>query len=193
MTDRDWQVAVLVSHGVIGPFCALLAVRDPQIVQVRGAGDGWDLRGEWPGCQVVLDGLNNVLKMAGDDGAEAICRFIEECGGLDKIEHLQSHENEDIYKLAYEIIDTYFSDGVGRPPTLLLPSPQLTRVWTGADGRGGRGRGAGAGDDGRGVCLRSHPTKSPRRRLRLQMRPGHSSIPVPLPTSPPGTLPHCSQ
>ena len=28
--------------------------------------------------------------------------------GLDKIEKLQEHENEDIYKLAYEIVDSYF-------------------------------------------------------------------------------------
>lgn len=29
--------------------------------------------------------------------------------GLEKIEMLQNHENEDIYKLAYEIIDQFFS------------------------------------------------------------------------------------
>jgi hypothetical protein len=32
--------------------------------------------------------------------------------GLDRIEMLQQHENEDIYKLAYEIIDHYFSGDV---------------------------------------------------------------------------------
>lgn len=34
-----------------------------------------------------------------------VCMF----SGLEKIENLQQHENEDIYKLAFEIIDLYFS------------------------------------------------------------------------------------
>ncbi|VDK78672.1 unnamed protein product [Litomosoides sigmodontis] len=91
ISGRAEQVEYMVSQGVIPPFCALLSIRDSQIVQV------------------VLDGLNNILKMAGPR-SESICTMIEECGGLDKIEHLQNHESEEIYKLAYEIIDNYFSE-----------------------------------------------------------------------------------
>lgn len=90
ISGRAEQVQYMVDHNVIPPFCALLAIRDAQIVQV------------------VLDGLNNILKMAGDR-LDSVRNMIEECGGLDKIEHLQSHENEEVYKLAYEIIDEYFS------------------------------------------------------------------------------------
>lgn len=61
---------------------------------------------------MVLDGINNLLKLAGTD-LDQITVAIEECGGLDKIENLQNHENVEIYKLAYEIIEQYFTDGVG--------------------------------------------------------------------------------
>ncbi len=60
---------------------------------------------------MVLDGLNNMLKLAGSE-VEPVAAMVEECGGLDKIEALQNHENVDIYKLAYEIIEQYFSDEV---------------------------------------------------------------------------------
>ncbi|BES89462.1 Importin subunit alpha [Nesidiocoris tenuis] len=95
------QVMCLIQGGVIPPFCALLDCKDNQVIQV------------------VLDGLNNMLKMAGTQ-VEHIASAIEECGGLDRIETLQNHENVDIYKLAYDIIERYFSeddDDVNVAPT----------------------------------------------------------------------------
>uniref|UniRef100_A0AC35TT41 Importin subunit alpha n=1 Tax=Rhabditophanes sp. KR3021 TaxID=114890 RepID=A0AC35TT41_9BILA len=84
------QVKYMVEKGVIPPFCNLLTIKDTQIVQV------------------VLDGLLNILKKS-YPYVEQVVQIIEECGGLDKIEHLQNHENEDIYRLAFDIIDNYFS------------------------------------------------------------------------------------
>ncbi len=55
--------------------------------------------------------MANILKMAGPD-AEYIATAIEEAGGLDKIEKLQNHKNMDVYKLAYSIIDKYFTSEV---------------------------------------------------------------------------------
>lgn len=49
--------------------------------------------------------------MAGPDAAQ-VANMIEECDGMTKIEDLQNHENVEIYKLAYDIIEQYFSDDV---------------------------------------------------------------------------------
>lgn len=71
-------------------MCQLLDCKDPTVIQV------------------ILDGFANILKVAGADTA-IITEAIEEAGGLDKIEALQQHDNVDIYKLAYSIIDKYFT------------------------------------------------------------------------------------
>ena len=49
--------------------------------------------------------------MAGPD-VQLIATQIEEAGGLDKIERLQNHRDETIYRLASEIIDKYFFEEV---------------------------------------------------------------------------------
>lgn len=97
------QVAYCVKAGCIPPLCNLLGVQDSQIIQV------------------ILDGLTNILKMAGDD-LDKVCVAIEECEGLDKIESLQNHENADIYKLAFEIIDKYFSNDSENEEESLAPA-----------------------------------------------------------------------
>ena len=94
LSGKREQVAFVLQQGVLAPFCQLLSTEDPQILVV------------------VLDGINNILKMAStnDDDLLTLTSQIEECSGLDKIEELQNHRNEEIYKLAFEIIDRYFSE-----------------------------------------------------------------------------------
>ena len=96
LSGKREQVAYVLQLGVLVPFCQLLDAEDPQILVV------------------VLDGIHNILKMAAsnDEDLEALTAQIEECSGLDKIEALQNHRNEEIYKLAFDIIDRFFSEEV---------------------------------------------------------------------------------
>ena len=87
-------IYIFLSQGVLKPFCDLLAAKDDKTVGV------------------VMDGLANILATADKLGeTDKVAMMVEECGGLDKIENLQSHENEQIYQKALQIIETFFPEG----------------------------------------------------------------------------------
>ncbi|XP_011268257.1 importin subunit alpha-1 [Camponotus floridanus] len=87
------NLAELIQAGVLLPFCNLLETKD------------------WNIIIVVLDGLTNILHTAQKMGEiDRLAIMIEEVGGLDKIEALQHHQNEQVYQKSMAIIDTFFSE-----------------------------------------------------------------------------------
>ena len=85
-----------MQHGALVAFCNLLSTDDPQTLVV------------------VLDGINSILKIeaTNENDLLVLTTQIEKCGGLDKIEQLQNHPDDEIYKLAFEVIDHYFLEEV---------------------------------------------------------------------------------
>lgn len=69
---------------------------------------------------LALDCLNHLLQASSKHNSiETATLRVEECGGLDSIEELQQHANENIYNKALYIIEQYFcedEDAAGHPP-----------------------------------------------------------------------------
>lgn len=101
------QIRYLVALGCTKPLCDLLTVMDSKIVQV------------------ALNGLENILRLGEQEskqngiGINPYCALIEEAYGLDKIEFLQRHENQEIYQKAFELIEHYF--GVEEEDSSIAP------------------------------------------------------------------------
>lgn len=89
----DEHIAHVVMLGVLPPLCNLLEVKDTKTLIV------------------ILDALTNILQAAWRlEELERVCFLIDECGGVEKIENLQLHENPDIYATVSEMIEKYFGE-----------------------------------------------------------------------------------
>ncbi|CAL5345776.1 unnamed protein product [Camellia sinensis] len=94
------QIRFLASQGCIKPLCDLLICPDPRIVTV------------------CLKGLENILKVGEADkeggmnnGINLYAQTIDESDGLDKIENLQTHDNNEIHEKAVKILEILHRGG----------------------------------------------------------------------------------
>ena len=78
----------LIEHGVVRPLCDLLDVGEVRILII------------------AMEALEAILKSARD--TTALVQMIEESEGIDKLETLQEHENQEVYDKAVKIIEKYF-------------------------------------------------------------------------------------
>jgi hypothetical protein len=112
--NKPEQIKYLVNEGLIKPLCDILESMDNKIILV------------------ALDGLDNILKV-GDmekvntmDGINPYSIMIEEYGGVEYIHALQHHDNLDIYKKSYQLIEKYFSDDYENQDSDMFPQTNDT-------------------------------------------------------------------
>uniref|UniRef100_A0A8C3I899 Importin subunit alpha n=1 Tax=Chrysemys picta bellii TaxID=8478 RepID=A0A8C3I899_CHRPI len=87
------QVVELVQYGVLKPLLNLLSARDGKTILV------------------ILDTISNLF-LRNKAWISKLCFLVEELGGLEKIEALQTHNNTMVYQAALGLIERYFASEV---------------------------------------------------------------------------------
>jgi hypothetical protein len=136
---NEVQVAALVDGGCIPPLCSMLNCQEVRMVRV------------------ALDGIDSILKVGkeraakggpvhgvawaagktmelshgqapGFNGFNVYAQLVDECRGLDAIEALQTHPNDDTYEKAMQVLDHYF--GLDPDPSIEPAQLQSAAVST---------------------------------------------------------------
>jgi importin subunit alpha-6/7 len=114
------QLRYLLSQGCVPPLCELLSCADVRIIVV------------------ALEALENLLKVGQADalkyGSNKVCNFIEDCGGLDKIEGLQVHPNHEVYEKTVKILEVYFQAAEEATVNDIAPAQHAGHFQFGAGG-----------------------------------------------------------
>lgn len=104
------QVLLIAEHyGIVEPMCAMLQANDPRMVTI------------------TLDFIDELCKagaaVAADkgEGENRAVIWLDEAGGIDKLEELQEHKNEDIYRKAVHILETFLGDSDEEDAALAAP------------------------------------------------------------------------
>eukprot|EP00906_Rhabdomonas_costata_P015582 RCo022384 len=89
------QIRYLVDQGCIPQFCELLVVPDTKVINV------------------ALEALENILRAGEDEkgnfgGVNPYAQMLQDAGGVDRIEALQSHTNNDVYEHSVAILEQFF-------------------------------------------------------------------------------------
>ncbi|XP_057812675.2 importin subunit alpha isoform X2 [Cryptomeria japonica] len=91
------QIMFLVDQGCIKPLCDLLDCKDPELVNL------------------CLEGLENIMKVGEAEkelgntaGINLYAQYVNDAGGIEKIENLQIYNNDENYVKAVQILETYW-------------------------------------------------------------------------------------
>ena len=90
---KSRHLLTLLRLGVLSPICESMAdVRDSKVLM----------------C--CLEALEGFLKLSLDRADIDVLTTLDECGGIEALENLQEHENDEVYQKAVELIETYCND-----------------------------------------------------------------------------------
>ena len=100
---NKFHVQAVVECGAIDALCSVMDINDTKMLLV------------------ALDALESILRVGQELGKD-YCSFVDECDGLEKLELLQEHASDDVYKKAVDIIEKYFGCEDGAEDENLAPA-----------------------------------------------------------------------